>query len=257
MNKSKLSKAFVGLPSDLSEALINSYTEIKRNFVENRHEPSELNGGKFCEAVFRVLEWKTSSPKKYTPIGTTLPNFGDSLKQFHSLPNTVDYSLRYQIPKALDSIYDIRNHRGVGHLAKVSPNYMDSVYIVSASDWIMAELVRTFRKVSTIEATKIVSGLVSKKVPLIWEVDDIKRVLDSNLSFKEETLVILYQAEPGSESDFKLAEWTGYSNPTLFKKYILEKLDKERFIYYNKKTGEATISPTGIKHVEDNIDLHL
>ncbi len=55
-----------------------SYTEIKENFGQGRWEPSELNGGKFCEVTFRLLEWHTSTPAhSYTAFGTK-PRFWPS-----------------------------------------------------------------------------------------------------------------------------------------------------------------------------------
>ena len=53
--------------------------EIKHNYALRKFEPSELNGAKFCEIVYRVLEWKTDSNKLYTPLGTSIKNFRGSL----------------------------------------------------------------------------------------------------------------------------------------------------------------------------------
>lgn len=44
------------LPTTLRDTLIKSYREIAANFSEHRWEPSELNGGKFSEAVYSIIE---------------------------------------------------------------------------------------------------------------------------------------------------------------------------------------------------------
>ena len=43
-------------PHELVDALMDSYVEIKTNFITQKWEPSELNGGKFVEAVIRILQ---------------------------------------------------------------------------------------------------------------------------------------------------------------------------------------------------------
>lgn len=56
-------------PNDLVDALIDSYVEIKTNFILEKWEPSELNGGKFVEATIRMIQF-TCFSGTYTPIGT-------------------------------------------------------------------------------------------------------------------------------------------------------------------------------------------
>ena len=47
------------LPDDLVDALLNSYQEIKHNYIMGKHEPAELNGGKFCEVIVRIIQFET------------------------------------------------------------------------------------------------------------------------------------------------------------------------------------------------------
>jgi len=49
------STALSVIPSGLRKDVLDAFTEILRNFRENRWEPSELNGGKLCEAVHTIL----------------------------------------------------------------------------------------------------------------------------------------------------------------------------------------------------------
>jgi hypothetical protein len=104
---------FPSFPKPIIKNLEKSYNEIKINYAQRRYEPSELNGGKFCEVVLRILEWHTSSPKSYTPFGKSIRNFNQATRRFESLSSFPD-SIRFHIPKILNSIYDIRNKRGLG-----------------------------------------------------------------------------------------------------------------------------------------------
>ena len=43
------------LPGGLRSELVAAYGEVVKNYRERRWEPSELNGGKFCEVVYTIL----------------------------------------------------------------------------------------------------------------------------------------------------------------------------------------------------------
>src|SRR5690606_29767773 len=166
--------ALAGLPTGLRAELIDSYGNITRNFVERRWEPSELNGGKFAEVVYSIIDGavagamptKASKPKK----------MADACRALEGKPATSalvgDKSFRVYIPRALVLLYDIRNQRGVGHIdGDVDPNSMDASAVVAIASWVMAELVRIFHNVSTKEAQDTVDALIERKTPLIWEVE--------------------------------------------------------------------------------------
>lgn len=131
---------FAAIPSDLYAALEKHYYKIKLNFARQSYEPSELNGGKFCEIVYRVIEWQIDG--KYTPLGKTISNFGEALRKLENKSGASD-SLRLHIPRVLNAVYDFRNKRGVAHHAgEVDSNHMDATLVVASTDWVMAELVR-------------------------------------------------------------------------------------------------------------------
>jgi hypothetical protein len=243
------------IPNPILEKLETSYNSVKRNFRENRFEPSELNGAKFCEAVFRVLEWHTT--KKYTPFGSTIKDLTQAVKKFENMSKFPD-SVRFHIPKILDALYGIRNKRGVGHLGgDVDPNQMDAIFVVSACDWIMAELVRIFHQLSTEEAQRLVQDLVTKKIPIIWKIGQTKRVLAVHLSYKDKALALLYGEYPRSVKQTDLFAWVEHSNVAVFRRDILRSCHEEKLIEFDEATGEISLSPLGLNYVEQNIKLAL
>lgn len=70
-------------------------------------------------------------------------------------------------------------------------------------------MVRLFHDTNVKTATDVVDALVDRTLPVIWEVDGVKRVLNTRLSLTDRTLMLLY-AEPGAISD-KAAESFGRS----------------------------------------------
>lgn len=230
-------------PPDLVDALISAYREIEENYVLKKWKASELDAGHFVEASRRIIEDQLTG--KHTPISKQLPIFNDSvLQSYESAPG--DESFRILIPRTLKSIYNIRNKRGVGHIAGVSPNQMDSTYILYTVKWVLAELVRLASGLSVSETQELVDEIVTRKMELIWKADDIIRILDSSLRARDQILVLLYDQSP--RQDEELRSIIEYSNKSMFVS-ILKELHKARLLEY-RPDGKCVISPKGVMEVE-------
>ncbi|WP_305790181.1 hypothetical protein [Symbioplanes lichenis] len=51
----------------LVKELLGAYSEAKRNFYLGGHRLSEIEGGRFCEAAYRMLQQFAQG--SFTPIG--------------------------------------------------------------------------------------------------------------------------------------------------------------------------------------------
>lgn len=242
-------------PKNLVDALIDSYVEIKEQYYLNKHEPSELNGGKFVEACARIIEQELMG--QFTPLGTSIKNMVLLLRNFETSPVSHHDSFRLHIPRALLSIYNIRNRRGVGHLGgDVCANIADATLIATSADWVLAELYRMFYTSSLEEAQAVVTQLVKRKIVLVHEVGEIKRVLANFLNFKEQTLLFLASSYPDSSSDNDLFIQLEYSSLSAYKSRILRPLHKARMLNYSDQ-GECVLLPPGLKFVEDHYQKWL
>ncbi|MFQ5730282.1 MAG: hypothetical protein ACE5GN_07970, partial [Waddliaceae bacterium] len=95
-------------------------------------------------------------------------------------------------------------------------------------------------------------SIVEKVIPIIWEVDGKLRVLETKLTMKEKTLVLLYHSSGGvKEAD--LLQWVEHSNPSVFRRDVLRKAHKKKLIEYDETAGHVQISPKGISCVEESI----
>ena len=249
------SKVLVGIPAGLRNPLLQSYQEIGTNFAEHRWEPSELNGGKFCEIVYTIIDGTlkglyASKPSK--PVN--MVQACQDLEKIKADPNQVgDRSLRILIPRMLVALYEIRNNRGVGHAGgDVDPNLMDATAVYGMASWTLAELVRVFHSVSTQEAQETVDVLVERKLTLVWQIGGTRRVQDSKMKKGEQALVLLY-SRPGWVSEEDLYRWVEYSTESAFRDNILRAFHHERLIEYEEKEHRARISPLGSKRVEEEI----
>lgn len=247
-----VTKAFSTLPQELRDELIECYQAIVRNYVEGRWEPAELNGGKFCEIVHSIARGALSGS---FPVKSSKPaNMVDACRALESMPATPglvgNRSLRIQIPRLLPFLYEIRNNRGVGHVGgDVNPNAADAGIVVSSCSWVMAELVRIFHGLSLQEAQEAVESLITRRHPLVWSVDDIKRVLDPSLKKADQVLLLLY-SETGWTDVEKLRGWVEYANRTEFKNKLLSSLHASRLVEYSSASGAARLTTKGIADVE-------
>jgi hypothetical protein len=236
------------IPEQLVNELLEAHQKVKHNFLLERHEPAELNAGKFCEVVLRILQQEAYG--SYTPMDKEVKNLAEEFRKFENATTAID-SVRFHIPRVASAVYNIRNRRGVGHAGgDVSPNLADASLVAAASDWILAELVRICYKCTLEDAQKLVNDLVQRRLPLVHLVGGKKRVLNPALTFKQRVLILLTEAQPSNVSDRILFDWTEHSNFSVFKRDVLRRLHAAKQIEYSGSV--CTILPPGLRVVEKN-----
>jgi hypothetical protein len=238
------------IPNGLRAELLTAYQAIMRNYRERRWEPSELNGGKFCEIIYSIINGYMTGT---FPAKASKPsNMVDACRALEA-HGTHPRSLRIQIPRMLMALYEIRNNRGVGHVGgDVDPNQMDATCVVEMSKWLLSELVRVFHNVTVDDASSAVSGIVERTSPLVWEVGGRRRVLDTSLGMLDRVLVLLYN-HAGTIPEKTLFQWAEHSHLTVFRRDILAKAHKRAFLDFDRVSGGVTLSPKGSAYVEESI----
>jgi hypothetical protein len=243
------------VPAALRDELLRTYREIMSNYIERRWEPSELNGGKFCEAAYSIVSGAVSGT--FPTSATKPPDMLKACRALEGEPALVgragDRSLRILIPRALPVLYEVRNNRGVGHIGgDVDPNHMDAELVQGMATWVLAELVRIFHGLGPEEAQQVVEGLVERKTPLVWNAGGLKRVLNPKMTAKDQVLLLLHHSS-GAMSVDDLLRSVEYRSASDFRSKVLTPLHKARMIEYDRARNDATISPAGARYVESTI----
>lgn len=242
------------VPAGLRDPLLAALSEITTNFAAHKWEPSELNGGKVCEAAYTILRGHVDGTWAAKPSKPR--DFVTACRDFERA-TTFPKSVRITTPRLLMALYEIRNNRGVGHAGSdVDPNHMDATLVLAGAKWVVAELVRTFHDVSTTEATAVVDALVERVVPSVWAIGTVRRVLVPGMSMKEQTLLLLY-GPAGWVGEADLVAAVEHSNPSVYRRDVLAKAHKDRLIEYDADQRRAHITPLGIDYVERNLATHL
>lgn len=193
-------------PAKLVDQLIECYEEQKKNLYLGRMRPNEVEGGRFAEAAFRMLQHAAGLP--VTPLGTQLDTDG-LIRQLLNIPSAnASDSIRLHIPRTLRVIYDIRNKRDAAHLADgIDPNLQDSTLVSCAIDWVLAEFVRLAHGISPDKAFELVKAITVRHIPAVEEFGGFLKTLRPALGPSDRILLLLYHRAESGATDSELSGW--------------------------------------------------
>lgn len=235
-----------GLPPWIVDEVVEAYVEAKRRFHLGDHRPHAVEGGRFSEAVFRLMQHDAGLA--ITPLGKTLASV-DTLQR--SLENVIGVSdsVRLHIPRTLKLVYDIRNKRDTAHLGDgIDPNLQDASLVVGCMDWVMAELVRLHHGISADQAQGVIADLVTREVPVVQEIAG-QPVLLSDLQARDQALLMLYRAGARGTTLDELAGWLRVGRKDHLKARV-QKLDAQRLALVHPTDGRYYITNGGQREVE-------
>jgi hypothetical protein len=247
MIKSILSNA---TNSIIADNIINSYEEIEQNFTLSKWKPSELDAGHFVESARRFLEY-IFNHGKYTPFNKKLAPFSVGVITQYEQNTHVDDTYRKHIPRVLWAMYHIRNNRGVGHVASISPNRMDATYILHSAKWVLSEIIRMNSNYSASQSQELVDQISARQISLLWKGPKFEKVLNRDLPAWKQVLVLLHDEDQKSEVDLRSS--VENKNTTDFRNKVLGSLHEKGLIHYDPESGICHISPLGIKSTEEII----
>jgi hypothetical protein len=232
----------------LVNELLAAYEEAKQNYYLGGLRLSAVEGGRFAEAAFRMLQQETTGT--FTPLGKTLPSTDKLIEDLENLPGAAHSdAVRIHIPRVLRVVYDIRNKRDAAHLGDgIDPNVQDATLVVSTLDWILAEFVRLHHNVSADKAQNLVEELVTRVAPVIQDFDGFLKLLNPKLGATDQSLVLLYQqGRAGADYD-DLAKWVSPKSVTNLRRTLSGLVHAKRFAH---QIGDHyTITRSGQHEVE-------
>jgi hypothetical protein len=233
--------------ANLVDELLAAYREAKQNFYLGGLRLSAVEGGRFCEAAFRLLQQVTTNA--FTPLGGQI-NSESIIAALARVPQSqAPDAIRIHIPRALRVVYDIRNKRDAAHLADgIDPNIQDATFVAATLDWILAEFVRLYHRVSADEAQRIINDLVARRVPAVQEFDGFPKILRPDLQASDRVLLLLFERGPKRATYEELSNWV---HPKMRKnlRRTLCQLEHDRAHVHS--TGDIfQITNIGIQEVE-------
>ncbi|WP_432253094.1 hypothetical protein [Streptomyces sp. HNM1019] len=227
-------------PPHVVDELIASYREAKSNFYRGGHRLSAVEGGRFCEAAFRILEDITTGI--HTPLGENLDTQKVISKAAAQPKDQQPKSVRIYIPRALRVVYDIRNSRNAAHLADgIDANLQDATLVVSVLDWVLAELVRLSKGITPEEAQSLIEELVTRKVPGVQDFGTFPKVLRTDLRASDRVLVLLYHRGTQGVRYPELFQWMPNTMRSNLRRTV-RVLDEKALIHFADETVHITFA---------------
>ncbi|WP_163768344.1 hypothetical protein [Mycolicibacterium parafortuitum] len=225
--------------------LLDAYTEAKRRFHLDDLRPSAVEGGRFSEAAFRILQWQTTGA--FTPLGATLTKVPTLVNQLENQTHAPD-SVRFHIPRTLRAIYDIRNKRNIAHLADgIDPNRQDATFIIHSMDWVLAELVRLYHSVTADVAQTLIEDLVAKEIPAMQMFDGFPVFL-KDMSQPDQVMTLLYWRGATGASRPELLDWMSAKSAKSNMSSTLTRLKQKHYLHDDGSLIRITIA--GEQYVE-------
>lgn len=194
------------LDEQLVDELLDAHAEAKTNFYLGGLRLSAVEGGRFCEAAFRLLQQRVDGT--FAPLGQPLDT-EKLVKKLASISSGAESdAVRLHIPRALRVVYDVRNKRDAAHLGdEIDPNLQDASLVIAVLDWVVAEFVRLYHEVPPDEAQRMVEDLVTRHAPVIQDFDGFMKVLNPTLQASDVCLVLLYQRGRRGATFGELIAW--------------------------------------------------
>ncbi len=232
----------------LVDELLAAYEEAKQNYHLGGLRLSAVEGGRFAEAAFRMLQQETTG--KFTVLGKTLPRTDKLIEDMEKLASAAHPdSVRIHIPRALRVVYDIRNKRDAAHLGDgIDPNLQDATLVISTLDWILAEFVRLHHNVGANVAQKLVEELVTRVAPVVQDFDGHLKLLNPRLGATDQALVLLYQRGAAGAEFEELEQWVNPKSRKNLRRTLHAIVHTKAFAH--QAADRYTITRTGQLNVE-------
>lgn len=170
---------------------ILSYVEMQQRFWAGDWKPAELDAGRLCEAVSRALLQLDTGTVTHANLPGAIRDQLLSKKIQHKL----DEKDRYHICKAIEVVYKFRSDRGPVHISPVhTANHIDSVFVLHAGKWILAEFLRLAWNQDRQAIGRVIEQLAQLDHSLIHELDGQPMVTAKDVTTAEEILILLFHA---------------------------------------------------------------
>lgn len=180
------------LDAQLAHELVNEFVSMEKRFIQRDWEPSQLDGGQFCEVLARVLYHQDS--------GTLNPakEFKECLEWIEEDKNPHRIQPRrnaLHIAKVLRTVWKFRSERGAVHISPTyKANHMDSKLLLEGVRWCFSETLRIFWTRDQERVASAIRELLQFDVPAIGKFEDVLLVQRTDFSASEEILLLLHYA---------------------------------------------------------------
>src|SRR5947209_5968518 len=121
------------LDSQLAQQLVDEFVSQEKRFIQRDWEPSQLDGGQFCEVLARILYHQDSGNLNVTKSVDECMGYVENAQVPHQLQPR---QTALHLTKVIRTVYKFRSARGAVHISPTyKANHMDSKLVLEGVRW--------------------------------------------------------------------------------------------------------------------------
>lgn len=179
----------------LATQLVEEFIGVESSFSLGRWRYSELDGGRLCEVLARILYSLDSKLLSHTKSVDDCTQYILDDKLLHSFP---ERRTAGQMARVIRAVYKLRSQRNAVH---VSPDYTadeyDARYVLESCRWLVLEVLRLFWTADKAVVVQTMKEICRFQLPFVRDYKGRLLVQLRGLKVEEEILILLYQAGNG------------------------------------------------------------
>jgi len=234
----------------LTEQLVDEYISQEKRFIQRDWEPSELDGGQFCEALSRLLYHVDSGNLNRSKDCDDCLRYIENEQVPHAL---VPRQTALHMVRLTRTVYKFRSARGAVHISPTyKANHLDARLVLEGVRWLFAEALRIWWKDDREKVAAAIRELIQFDVPAVGKFGNVLMVQRVDLSTDDEVLVLLHYA---GERGFSRRELGQYAmrTPDRVTRSIQDLASAELRRVIKLESGNFRLSDVGSKYVRENL----
>lgn len=202
------------LDAQLVSELIDEFVSLERRYIQRDWEPTQLDGGQFCELLARIVYHADSGNLNRGKDHDDCIRYINNDQVQHAIQPRHD---AIHIGKVLGTVYKFRSQRGAIHISPTyKPNEMDSKFVVDGVRWLFAEALRIFWTGDRERVASAIRELLQFDVPAIGRFEDNLLIVQrTDLNAEEEILILLHYAGEAGFSRRELGKYVLHAAATV------------------------------------------
>ena len=233
--------------SNLAISAVENYVEMQQRFLAGDWKPTELNGGRLCEAVARCIHQLDTGSITHSKLpGKVCERLEDE-----TVSHRLGVKDRHHLAKVIGVLYKFRSDRGAVHISPIySANEMDSILVLHVGKWLFSEFLRLAWNKDRQIIAETIQRIVRLEHSLIHELDGKPLVLAKEISAKEEILLLLNHAIGNCLSRNSIRDFAHQKPANV--SVAISRMIKDKEIR-TADNGDIVLTPSGQKRVFEEI----
>lgn len=231
----------------LAKSAVEDYVDMQQRFLAGDWKPTELNGGRLCEAVARCIHQLDAGSITHSKFPRKICERLEDEAVSHNL----GIKDRHHLAKVISVLYKFRSDRGAVHISPIySANEMDSILVLHIGKWLFSEFLRLAWNKDRQIIAETIQRIVRLEHSLIHELDGKPLVLAKGISAKEEILLLLNHATGNCLSKTTIRDLAHQKTANV--SVAISRMIKDKEVR-TSDDGDIVLTPVGQKRVFEEI----